>query len=524
MNRLLLFIGFCASMNLVGQTDGFNLRLAHGLNTSYSSVWEQDSSFLVAGFSNDTLDGLMYVRLLVSTISSNGSIISHKYLGDIGKVLLFGSNANDRLDNNNMILAGRSFIDGVSIGLVFQLDNLGDTISSTNVSSPSYTGDPESFSNWMAPQSLSVSSENLFYLAAQIASEETGNDFAIFSLSSDGQENWSFVYATNLDIDHCNDIEAVDDGVWVSVSSVDLKTEWGDLQSFVKLNLEGEIVWQLELEQSNHDICVDMEIFEDGIVVISSYEDGTSFGTIPVIFKVDFEGEYMWSTTYSSLFEDSQSFKKLVKCADGSGLVAVGEVINTFPENPELNGNYDWSAVLAKYSNEGAEIWAREYFILQSVHDRHKVVDLKATSDGGYIFCGESTDLDSQNPNQIDPIQQGWVVKVDGCGCLVPGCDSSCTTKVDEESTFIDSEQQFVVGPVPADWFINVHVLNDNYLVSRRIEIHNIFGQKVLSYPTPAGQATYMIDTQSLSSGIYIVSMTEHGRVVQSEKVEVRKL
>jgi hypothetical protein len=522
MRPILLLLGFIASLNLIGQTNGFNLRLVYGLSTSYSNIWEQDSTYIITGLASDTVDGYLYIRLLATTLTHDGNVVNHKYLGNQNVNLSFGFNASDRLSEDKVVLAGPVSIDGVSLGLVFQLDNLGDTLSSFTFSSPSFTGDHDSFSNWLKPLSLSMGIDGTIYVACQIASEETGNDFAVFSFSLDGQQNWCFISATNL-YNTCRDVEAEDDGVWVSVSSFDSDTEWGDIQSFLKFDIGGNVISEVNLEQSNHDICIEMEIVDDGIVGITSYEDGSSLHAVPVIFKVNFNGDYVWTSPYPTSYEQGQIFRDLVRCEDGSGFVAVGEIFDPSPDNPDLDGNYNWYGLLAKYSNEGQEIWSRQYFILQSIQDKHRVVDLSATLDDGYIFCGEATGTDSQNPDLIEPMQQGWVVKVDGCGCLVPDCDPNCSTKDEEEDgLFIDSDQQFVVGPVPADWFINVHVLNDEYLDSRRIEIHNLLGQQVLSYSTPTGQATYMIDTQSLSSGIYIVSMTEHGRVVQSEKVEVR--
>jgi hypothetical protein len=524
MKGLFLFVGLCASLNFIGQTNGFNLRMAYGLSTSYSNVWEQDSTYTATGFASDTVDGIMYVRLLSTVIDFNGNVLSHKYLGDQNQSLVFFEDANGDLGDNKVVLAGRMSIAGVMHGLIFQLDNNGDTITSLVFPSPSYNGDPDDFSNWISPTSLSPASDGIFYLASQISNENTGNDFAVFAFSSNSEKEWSYIHATENGYDMCRDIKAVEDGVWVSVSSLELDTEWQDVQSFIKLNLQGQMVSEISLDQSAHGICFALEVVEDGIIGITSYEDGSNFFSVPVVFKVDFNGEYIWSSPYPTAYEHGQVFRDLVKCLDGSGFVAVGELTDTSPQNLDLDGSYNWYGLLAKYSNEGETIWDRQYFVLQSVHDKHRVVDLKATSDGGYIFCGESTDSDGQNPDRIEPHQQGWVVKVNGCGCLVPDCDPNCSTKEEEEGLFIDSDQQFVVGPVPADWFINVHVLNDEYLDSRRIEIHNLLGQQVLSYATPTGQATYMIDTQSLSSGIYIVSMTEHGRVVQSEKVEVRKL
>jgi hypothetical protein len=513
-----------ASMNLIGQTNGFNLRMAYGLSTSYSSVWEQDSTYMIAGFAADTADGTLYIRLLVTSINSEGEVLVNKYLGDQNRNLVFFEDANAYLDEDHVLLAGRYFKDAVMHGLIFTLNTEGDTISSISVPSPSYNGDPDDISNWMSPSSLSSDSDTRFYVASQIVNAVTGNDFVVFSFSPSGEVNWFFVYATERSYEICRDIEAVADGVWFSAYSYYPSSQWGNVQSFIKLNLVGEVANTVSVAPSSHNIFSDFEIVQDGIVGIGSKDNEDDTGSVPIIFKIDFEGNYLWTNDFPTPYEPGQWFTNLVNCLDGEGFVAVGGVADTSPENPEINGSYNWNGVLAKYSSEGEEVWAREYFILQSIYDDHIVSDLKATSDGGYIFCGESTDSDSENPDQVNPSQQGWVVKVDGCGCLVPDCDPNCTTKEEEEGVFIDSDQQFVVGPVPADWFINVHVLNDEYLDSRRIEIHNLLGQQVLSYATPTGQATYMIDTQSLSSGIYIVSMTEHGRVVQSEKVEVRKL
>ena len=165
------------------------------------------------------------------------------------------------------------------------------------------------------------------------------------------------------------------------------------------------------------------------------------------------------------------------------------------------------------------DILERFYHFIESPFDKHRVYDLKATSDGGYIFCGDVIDEDVATNGQI--IQKGWLVKVDACGCLVPGCDPNCVVGIEE---FKDLRiQRFKVGPNPANQLLNIHLFASAHFhfSSLHFQLHDMQGRLIKEFFPPTDNTTYMMDVEQYESGVYVLSLVDEGVVVQTEQIVI---
>jgi Secretion system C-terminal sorting domain len=170
---------------------------------------------------------------------------------------------------------------------------------------------------------------------------------------------------------------------------------------------------------------------------------------------------------------------------------------------------------VSKVGSDGVFHWSQLFQFIDSAFDRNRAYDLKATSDGGVVFCGESTDLDSSSPNYESPGQRGWIVKLDACGCLVPGCNELCITEGVDDMHL----PKFLLGPNPTA--ANLHVFIPTMPTSghREIRIYNLMGELVTSFATPHGDTTYIVDMAGFADSYYFVSLFENNKLVYSEKV-----
>ena len=150
---------------------------------------------------------------------------------------------------------------------------------------------------------------------------------------------------------------------------------------------------------------------------------------------------------------------------------------------------------------------------------------MKATLDGGVIFCGEARDTYSI---LAPPIQQGWLVKLDECGCLVPGCDSLCSyvgCGVQDTAFFPVFGDHFIIGPNPASQFINIYLgsLESLNLESLNFQLYDIQGKLVYSFNPTTPETTYMLSTENFASGLYVLSLREGERILQQQKIVVER-
>ena len=152
---------------------------------------------------------------------------------------------------------------------------------------------------------------------------------------------------------------------------------------------------------------------------------------------------------------------------------------------------------------------------------------MKATSDGGYIMVGEATDQTGASANWQPtlPRQQAWILKVDACGCLVPGCDGervamSCGCEPD---LFPEVPEYFLVGPNPASNSLHIYYGDQPQTKNENLEfrVHDMTGRLIQSFSPKDVHTTYITDVSHWARGNYILSLFAGKDLLQQKKILV---
>ena len=285
---------------------------------------------------------------------------------------------------------------------------------------------------------------------------------------------------------------------------------------FIKLDSEGEEILNINTDY----VCRvnDMVWAEDDNIIASGYGLGTDGLVTGKVFKIDTLGIMVWDTVIGNGFDqfDLNQFYKVVKSLDETGYVAGGTKKEYIPaqEQTGSTGNTISQGWLVKVDEDGEVLWDRTYHYINTPYEEHTLNDLKATGDGGYIFCGESRDLDSDQEFTEGPPQQGWLVKVDEYGCLIEDCQLSDDINEMEKKR---SKEYFKAGPIPAADFLNIYQRITAHLST--YQLINSSGQVVEEFPALSKGSTMILDVSKFSAGSYQLVLRDGEEVLQSEKV-----
>jgi hypothetical protein len=335
-----------------------------------------------------------------------------------------------------------------------------------------------------------------------------------------------------------------------------------------KIDFEGEIIWEHEHGIWSKDDSPDNIIVTDNGYIIASIRDNTNTGdnseAYNHIFKSDWNGNHIWSyfSPYGELrgkegrairtndngvlvitgnggiignqwrfhnyvfkLDSNQQVEwdvyvrdsleaisynnqltSAVELEDGSGYVVAGNLIEGVPDSLYFNG------VLAKISPDGDLLWKRYYQHLVSMKTRHYINDMDVAPDGGFIMVGEVRD--SVNA----PRQQGWLLKVDEYGCLVPNCHL-LDTIVSASSIEIDTPA-LLLYPNPAQEELRVYVKGQQHNHYHfRIVDHT--GRIWQEFESPLSETTFVLDVQQWVSGVYYLQCFGDGVLLRTDSFVV---
>ncbi len=198
----------------------------------------------------------------------------------------------------------------------------------------------------------------------------------------------------------------------------------------LKLNSDGDKVWDKIYGGSSDDIATDLAKTNDGGYIISGYtssndgdvsENAGSFDYW--IVKIDGSGTIEWEKSWG--FEGNDRAFGVIQTSDGgyfaTGFLDVGFVDVEGGEGNDLNnqtnkasqhslGDY-WGI---KMDADGNKIW-RRYFGGSHVDEGKDVIE---TADGGFLLIGvsESSDFDISNARGANDF---WIVKVNAEGDML---------------------------------------------------------------------------------------------------------
>lgn len=501
----------------------FNKRFFYNLQSTYNNLTPIDNGYVLAGWCFDTINELHYETLL-TRIDLQGNVFNHSKYGNATREFWTLEDSFSEQEDLFIQTSAGNISDTFALSLTWYNSNC-DTISTRYLRSPIVnSGNPSA--SYINPSYSYLCADSTAYLSfTYFDAIETGTNAVFLKLDPQGNELWRYVHATTDDPELVQTCVPHGDGVIIGLR------EGGNTATInhliKKFNAQGQVEWTIDSEDYFPAVArlEDLIIDNDTLVVTGNNFDpaGENLAYCS-IYKVDTLGNLIWSNTYGEPDPVVMTyFTNLVQTTDGN-YVAGGSWM-TYPGSEEIPEGHtdldiDYFAFLVKFDrNTGEIIWERKYRYLEIYWDHHWLSDLKATPDGGVIFCGESADQVFVTDSL--PYQQGWVVKLDGCGCLVPGCDENCVVGVNEKET----PSVLKIGPVPASDLLNIYIANSPNIDmhSLVLDIYDLLGNLVYSSAIKTTDVTYMLDVSSFSNGEYIVSLRSIDGLIDSEKILIAK-
>lgn len=297
-----------------------------------------------------------------------------------------------------------------------------------------------------------------------------------------------------------------------------------DLRSYlVKINEEGQILWEW-LSPDGWGIITGaygMITESDGSIILAGGKDNRSPNApIPelneFILKIDgASGQKKWEYKFKEQIAYPDHYTSdLVKTEDNTGYVGCkwGELVIDYENNISNILGTIW-----KLSNDGDSLWKRTYRVVDSDFSEHHFYDIEATSDGGYIICGSSTD---KQANAELPNMRGWLLKVDEYGCLVDGCEETVST--DTNNSEISISIKLFPNPVSIknDLIIGFKKKENNR--KGVFKVFDIQGRELRKFFNNRNEVFLIVPIRNLTTGAYFLTYEEESRILYTTKFVVK--
>ncbi|MBC8047954.1 MAG: hypothetical protein H7Y00_14245, partial [Fimbriimonadaceae bacterium] len=249
-------------------------------------------------------------------------------------------------------------------------------------------------------------------------------DFWVVKLNSDGEIEWQKCLGGSSGETGTKITQTLDGGYIACGSSLsadgDILVNYGSYDNWVvKIDSEGNIIWEKTLGGSDVDECTDViPVTSGGYLVVSSAESSDhdvsdNYGLDDFwIAKLDNSGNLIWEKNYGGTGEDDP--RTAIETEDGGFIIAGVSNSNDF-DISGTHGNYDsW---VIKIDSLGNLLWQKCYG--GSGNDGFSTI--RKTLDGNYILGGSSTSIDGDLTEHMgsDGIYDGWLVKIDAVGNLL---------------------------------------------------------------------------------------------------------
>lgn len=218
------------------------------------------------------------------------------------------------------------------------------------------------------------------------------------------------------------------------------------------------------------------------------------FQTILQVVKRDIAFNIIWAKEFNDKIEQNWGFNRLfdIKLTPDSGIIVVGKRIGNLNDPMYHTYTTGW---MIKLDKNGKELWSRldTLFYFDNGLQDHQWTGVNVLSGGSIVSVGYIDlvyfDLPPDSTRSI-----GWVMKVDECGCIIPGCNTKVSTNV--EQIF----KEIKIFPNPAHNMLQVKA-EGKY----DIEIYDVAGKKYFNQK--GYENNIMLPINSLISGTYIIKL-----------------
>jgi outer membrane protein assembly factor BamB len=416
--------------------------------------------------------------------------------------------------------------DEVQVGYYHVFDAEASVLRYKEMYNPWYEDDPDyTGSSQVLPRDwILLDNGTVLFTYDGISSSETSIDTGVMCFNENDEFQWYHDWRTEY-VERAYAITVLNDEVFVVIETWPTELVIDNEISIHRFSMEGELLATYSEEdliagfggELNLTNAKEMLSDEEAFVMVGSIIQFQGYSSDPAMTKFDSDLNLLWSSHIDMQWGNGrQEFTDVCITTDGN-YVATASVSYDLPETDPVFGDRMDDALVAKFNSENGELmWKRYYRYIESDDRRNDVRDVCATSDGGVAFTGTSADFTQEVFTIKDPLQKGWIVKLDAYGCLIPGCQDVGVDEQEEQVTY------FTFGPNP---FISGGQLNlylGNYQGrAPRFVVYDQQGKEVASTRADGMNTTYMWVLPELASGSYVLVLEDKGRVVQSELLVV---
>ncbi len=508
-----IFLFFFNQMN--AQFPYVNQRTSLGyLSTVFTGIFPTDSCIYLKGeMINDKFeDGIFWAKA-----DSSGDIYHlEEILTPNKEIDAFSSKI--LLNNHGNFVFGGIAKDSLRKGFIIELDSDGQILRYKEFLSPLYPAHP-----FIYVSSVQLLSNGEYAVSGNLTNVTKENTLfakldADFNMKLSKAYGTTQLYETNysMAVDTKNNILL---GGWESRQSIE--KDIISRKQIIQLDSTGEnalqyIKWPEEdLPKWRGWSVYDMLIEPDGSIIGASaiteeipmsnpmYADLWNY---PTVFKLNPDYSLAWETRihFGDLTSTGQNVR-MVRANDGGGYVAAGEIGVSW---------IGFLGLITKVDKEGKIVWKRTLSFYSDTTANgyfHTTHDFAAAPNSGYWLCGEIT---RNVPNE--PLQQGWLVRVDDYGCLSPGCHLVGT----EYTPTL--EDNITVYPNPASEYIVVHHAGHEFLKGR-FRIVDMQGRTIQDWAAVVNDMSTVFDVSSYPSGNYVLQYSEGGQVMVARQFVVSR-
>jgi hypothetical protein len=243
--------------------------------------------------------------------------------------------------------------------------------------------------------------------SSDISGEKTdycrgSTDYWLIKLDSMGNIQWDKTYGGSGN-EYIDNIVQVPDGSYILAGSSDSyvsgeKTEdtrGGFDMWVVKVDVNGNKLWDKTIGGSDQDLCSPVQLTKDGGVMLGGFsgsnksgeksEDNRGYGSDYWVVKLNKNGVIQWDKTIGGMGDDY--CRGMMQTSDGGYLLGGNSNSNISAEKTANSwGGYDFWIV--KLDKKGNKVWDKT---IGGLFDEYSLWTLDSTLDGkGYIFGGGS--------------------------------------------------------------------------------------------------------------------------------------
>lgn len=487
--------------SLKGQYQYFNKLYDYQNNfEGFNSVCiTPDSGFVSAGHLEKFGTGFF---LHYQRTDKNGNVTWSRIL-DLGPGIETTASTIVQGSGNNFVIGGR-YMESDSSGnrynrdiYLVNINSEGDTLWTRRFSFVTGTPANPDFEDCLK---LIRTSDNGFALTGY-SSGFAGNYSQMFLIKTDsnGVLQWKKNYGGSEDEGGYDLLQLPDSSFFVFGYSDSYN---GGVRSWylVRTDKSGSQIWEKTYGGPIYNIGVSINTTLDNNLILTGGMAITSTDAQGTLLKTDLAGNVIWEKKYGGSKIDE--INRLVETSNGDFVTAGSS------DSYSASGYSDgW---IAKFDSSGNKLWER-------IYDRGEdtlfkidyLFDVKATYDGGYIFCGQSY-------TNAPEYQNAWLLKTDCLGCdslicfFADSCDSG--SQVNE----LINGSSFVLYPNPTSGDLK---MNYSLQSPANFTIFDLFGREIYNQRLLPGRNDIQINILNVPGGIYLFTVAEKNKIISTGKL-----